>query len=83
MNVFLIVRLRNEHVGVWSQDPVPLQPVYVTACNCTYYYYYLLQRNYCTHLITAQSTLNFTYLISELHTVVFYIQLLCYQQYLV
>ena len=35
-----------------------------------YCYYYYLQRNYCTYLISDLSTLNFTYLSSEFHTVV-------------
>jgi hypothetical protein len=83
MNVVVIVGLRTDHVSGWSQDPVLLHPVHVTACNCTNYYYYLLQRNYCTYLITDLSTLNFTYLSSEFHTVAFYVELLYYQQYLV
>ena len=40
MNAILIVGLRTDHVGGWSQDSALLQPVHVTACNCTNYYYY-------------------------------------------
>jgi hypothetical protein len=72
VNVVLIVELRADHISRWLQDPVLLQPVHVTACNYTYYYYYLLQRNYCTYSITYLSTLNFAYLISEFHTVALY-----------